>query len=376
MNGLSNIIENELKFSTLYDHYKETISYLKSDLIKRDRVTLYIFLLLISYFLVELKPLDSVLLANKWVEKKVGFELNINYNILITALLLLLLNFAIKYFQICMNIERQYKYIHTLENSLNTFSGSKLITREGYSYLEEYPLLSALIHRIYYFLLPIGIIFAMGIKVFSILKNGLDFVSIINVLLSLLIILCTILYLLFVYRDIGNVKLLNENVKKLFVYIKLYKEETEANEEVINNMAKKKVCISFDYENDKHYKNLLSAWDKNTDFEFSFNDLTPSEINSDDYSRVKAVLTQKINSATYLLVIIGKHANDKHPRSIEIGDKNWINWEINKGKELGKKLIAVKLDNSNESPSAILNSGASWAKSFTQESIINALNKA
>jgi hypothetical protein len=27
-------------------------------------------------------------------------------------------------------------------------------------------------------------------------------------------------------------------------------------------MAKKKVFISYDYDNDKHYKNLLLAWDK------------------------------------------------------------------------------------------------------------------
>lgn len=70
-------------------------------------------------------------------------------------------------------------------------------------------------------------------------------------------------------------------------------------------MAKKKVCISFDYENDKHYRYLLSAWDANTDFEFTFNDKTPGEIKSDDYSRLKAVLTQKINSASLVLVIVG-----------------------------------------------------------------------
>ena len=37
-------------------------------------------------------------------------------------------------------------------------------------------------------------------------------------------------------------------------------------------MAKKKVCISFDYEHDRHYKSLLKAWDANTNFEFSFNE--------------------------------------------------------------------------------------------------------
>jgi hypothetical protein len=141
-------------------------------------------------------------------------------------------------------------------------------------------------------------------------------------------------------------------------------------------MAKKKVCISFDYENDKNYRNLLSAWDANSDFEFVFNDRTPSEINSNDISRIKAVLTQRIDSATYLLVIVGKYANQKHKDSTAIGDINWINWEINKAKSLGKKLVGVKIDRGYESPQALLNSKASWAMSFTQEAIINALKEA
>lgn len=141
-------------------------------------------------------------------------------------------------------------------------------------------------------------------------------------------------------------------------------------------MAKKKVCVSFDYTNDNKYRNLLSAWDANSDFEFGFSDVTPSEINTEDYSRVKAVITQKIKSCTYLLVIVGKYANQKHPRSDEIGDRNWLNWEINKAKELGKKIVAVKIEKTFTSPDALLGANAEWAMSFTQDGIIKALNKA
>ncbi|RZB31428.1 MAG: hypothetical protein AEth_00758 [Candidatus Argoarchaeum ethanivorans] len=141
-------------------------------------------------------------------------------------------------------------------------------------------------------------------------------------------------------------------------------------------MAKKKVFVSFDYDNDKHYKNLLAAWDANPNFEFKFSDKSPHEINSGNVGRVKAALTNKINDATYTLVLIGKYANKEHPDSRLINDINWINWEINKSKELGKKLVAVKLDRGNESPTAIMGVGAKWAMSFTQESIIKALKDA
>lgn len=141
-------------------------------------------------------------------------------------------------------------------------------------------------------------------------------------------------------------------------------------------MAKKKVFVSFDYTNDKHYKFLLDAWDKNKNMDFVFEDCSSDEIQSDDISRIKAGLTRRINTTTYTLVIIGKEANKKHPDSNEIGYKNWINFEIAKSKQHGNKLVGVKIDRSYESPEELLNSGASWAMSFTQDAIIKALNEA
>jgi len=141
-------------------------------------------------------------------------------------------------------------------------------------------------------------------------------------------------------------------------------------------MAKKKVIISFDYENDGYYKNLLKAWDANSNFQFTFSDLTPDEIQSWDISRIKAVLTSKIKQATYTLVIIGKYANTKHKDSDEIGYRNWINFEIAKSIENGNKIVAVKIDKSYDSPEEIYGSGAFWAMSFTQDAIIKALDEA
>ena len=138
-------------------------------------------------------------------------------------------------------------------------------------------------------------------------------------------------------------------------------------------MAKKKVFVSFDYENDKHYKFLLSAWDANQDFEFSFADHSSGEIKSEDISKVKAGLTAKINQATTTLVIIGEEANKKHKDSKEIGYKNWLNFEIARSKANGNKRVGVKINATYESPDEILNSGARWAMSFTQEAIVKAL---
>ncbi len=141
-------------------------------------------------------------------------------------------------------------------------------------------------------------------------------------------------------------------------------------------MAKKKVFVSFDYDNDKHYKALLKAWDANPNFDFYFSDLSSTEINSWSVPVVKQVLSKKINEANYTVVLVGEEANKQHSDYKEIGYKNWINYEVAKSKEHKNKLVAVKLSSTNTSPDELLGSGATWAMSFNRESIIKALNEA
>lgn len=133
------------------------------------------------------------------------------------------------------------------------------------------------------------------------------------------------------------------------------------------------VFVSFDYENDRHFKFLLEAWHAHPRFQFVFQDETPREINSTNVSRVKAALTAKINGATHTLVIVGKHANAQHREWALIGHRNWINFEIAQSKANRNKLVAVKLDRSYDSPEELNGAGASWAMAFVEEAIVRAL---
>ena len=107
---------------------------------------------------------------------------------------------------------------------------------------------------------------------------------------------------------------------------------------------KKKVFISFDYENDKRYYYIMKAWDVNSNFEFCFSDYTSREIQSDSVDVVKRALSRKIGEVTYPLVIIGKEANKRHKNAALIGYRNWQNYEVAKSVERGNGLIGVKID--------------------------------
>ena len=136
------------------------------------------------------------------------------------------------------------------------------------------------------------------------------------------------------------------------------------------------VFISFDYDRDRRYRYLLSALNQNRRSDLTFTDGTPREIQTDSISRVKAVLTTRINQATHTLVIVGQDANRLHTDHQEIGQRNWQHWEITQSAQAGNKFVGVKIDRNFDSPTPLLGQGAKWAMSFTVESIIAALEEA
>lgn len=132
-------------------------------------------------------------------------------------------------------------------------------------------------------------------------------------------------------------------------------------------MATKKVFVSYDYVNDKNYKNLLLAWDANRDFDFYINDQSVDvSVDSTDAAAIKRAISAKINESTYFLCLIGKKTSESR----------WVTWEINKAVELKKKIVAVKIESTNESPDAIVGIGATWAMSFKFDSIKDAIEEA
>jgi len=130
-------------------------------------------------------------------------------------------------------------------------------------------------------------------------------------------------------------------------------------------MAKRTIFISYDY--DKKYKNMLAAWDASKEFDFGFSDQSADvSIDSNDAAAIKRAISTKSNAGTYFLCLVGKQTHKSE----------WVDWEISNAVELEKKIVAVKLDASNTTPSGLQNVGAKWAMSFTFDSIKKAVDSA
>jgi len=142
-------------------------------------------------------------------------------------------------------------------------------------------------------------------------------------------------------------------------------------------MNRKKVFVSFDYDNDRHYKFLLEAWAANPQFDFGFKDETPREIDTSNIGRIKAGLTTKINDATHTLVLVGKEIDKYHKNRVLIGFRNWQVFEIQRSKENRNAIVAVQLERSRVIPvEELRGSDISWVWRFDEKEIVSALNRA
>lgn len=88
-----------------------------------------------------------------------------------------------------------------------------------------------------------------------------------------------------------------------------------------HSAATKRICISFDWHNDRDYRYLLSTWLANRKSPVTFTDLSAGEIH-DNVGRVKARLVTQIRAATHTLVLISEYANAKHKFSERIGTRH------------------------------------------------------
>lgn len=121
------------------------------------------------------------------------------------------------------------------------------------------------------------------------------------------------------------------------------------------------VFISYDYDNDRHVRQLLGAWSANNSIDFSFADQSADiSINSRDEGAIKRAISRKIRSADKFLVVIGR----------ETCRCPMVCWEIQKARDLGKRIIAVKLDRRFESPREVLNTGATWIYGIQRDQIV------
>ena len=188
----------EEKFNNLCSHYKDTFDIHRASIKQRDTL-FYGLLVILAVFTLQLSSTEKVVsIVNEYVNKSTGVKLDKNVDFISTLLWLFMLGFTTRYYQVVLEIERQYSYLHTLEEKLNNFyPESKIFTREGESYLSKYPLFSNWVWLLYTLFFPTLIVFCVIMRIFAQIEEikSIEVNQIIDFVCYLIVGTSTILYI-------------------------------------------------------------------------------------------------------------------------------------------------------------------------------------
>jgi len=192
----------------LANHYSETFELLKADTGKRDRLFLY---MLIVIFLL-LLYMSAPTLVGEWINSFVVSQSGnaedsamiqlIDISFIGTIFWIGFLSLSHTYFQTVIHVERQYDYVYKLENQLSKHFDEKAFIREGKHYRDNKRKFSSWTKIIFWILSPLLIflfLFSWQLFQFRNLQTDLIYL-VINSLISLSILISMGLYLWALYK--------------------------------------------------------------------------------------------------------------------------------------------------------------------------------
>ena len=187
------------KLEILNDHYKDTFSYQIGYLKRRDRLSLYLLLTLMIMFLEVMSPSGTETIISKLISNYLGNGVSLETSLVRCLFWFFLFGLVVRYCQIVVLVEEQYSYLHELEKELTSFFSSGIpFTREGKSYLKDYPTLSNWSDILYTWVFPATLLLFTGTKIQIEFPNEFfNFTWIVSVLFCLMIWLTIAFYLRF-----------------------------------------------------------------------------------------------------------------------------------------------------------------------------------
>ena len=181
----------------LYDHYKDTYELSKKEQKVRNKNYIILCLLEALSFLVLFNAEKAYSVFQYIINIKVENPMELGDSILRPLLWTLVLYVSIRYCQNTIYVERQYKYIHKLEEKIS--ATIKDFNREGFNYLSNRPLVLKFIHIFYTWISPSLFIAINSIRLLMEIKNlGWGTYLLFDGSIYILIIILSVSYMCFI----------------------------------------------------------------------------------------------------------------------------------------------------------------------------------
>lgn len=150
----------------IYDHYKETFAIISEQNKLRNKRFVFTFVIAMVLLLFTFNPVEYSGLIFGYIKEQYSIDLTNQFVVIQTFLWITLLYETLRYSQAVVYIEREYKYISSLEAHITTLSQFSF-NREGQNYSNDYPIISNYANLIYKYLFPIFSVAVATLKIIS-----------------------------------------------------------------------------------------------------------------------------------------------------------------------------------------------------------------
>lgn len=159
-------------------------------------------------------------MLQSFFSSKLKCNLLVSSSIIQSILWIILFIYTLRYYGQNINIDKKYAYIHKLEEEINSIDQHETLTREGKSYLNNYPLPGNITYYSYRLIIPTIYTLVILIKLYTESKVQSNYV--ITIFQCIVRLLCAFVNIFFIIESISDIKV--ESCKWLlrisvFVYI-------------------------------------------------------------------------------------------------------------------------------------------------------------
>lgn len=189
------------KLQILHEHYKDTFLYIQQNIKLRDKLLLLILGVITLMLFQIYSPVQSGEAVSLFITKHLELKSLIAIEFLGSLIWFVLLSLVVRYFQTVVHIERQYSYIHCIEDLISPCYENKAFNREGKAYLTNYPLFSTWTWILYTMIFPILLLIVLVVKIIGEIHavKGFSWLLNINIVIFLSVVVSTFLYLLLIH---------------------------------------------------------------------------------------------------------------------------------------------------------------------------------
>lgn len=176
------------KIEIMYDHYKDTFGIQKETEKIRNKIFVVLCICILLLMMMTIYPDNIYQNIQEFFDIKLGINIKFELKILELFNWFIILYLTIRYYQTNANVEKNYNYIHDLEDKLEK-KHKLTIYREGRNYLDQYPLFLTISYVFYKYIFPI--VFSLCI----IIKNVFNFLNKVNIVFLLISLFISLLLL-------------------------------------------------------------------------------------------------------------------------------------------------------------------------------------